>query len=362
MKRTRVEARTAQETEGLAAWREREDARLDEHERDLDRVRALREKAIAKDLREKRVPPRGQRWQHTDDAKHKAKLATRKALLEPDFERTIFATLLNWADPPTGEEGKHRPREKITTRFRDEREALRWWYFAFAPVRSGHALRNFDKVALGATIQSSTRNVEPYLDEAARAVDRALRNVSDNDARWLVWTYVELEPPRQDRKRDEAPESGGRVTIPIRAGEESRSAVAIAYEQKMLVEKGLHEPLPDGYGWALLVAQRAGMRLDAPVLRRWNLRLVERRVKRARKALRFALCRVRLEDGRTLVPVDARDLPRVTLPCCPGVRIANGVRLPCRAPVLVEGPEGAHPADAWPRCDVCRLPIVSERR
>jgi len=101
---------------------------------------------------------------------------------------------------------------------------------------------------------------------------------------------------------------------------------------------------------------------------------VESAVRRARRALRKDLSAVELDSGARylIAPMTTeelrdeawRDTPaaeRVTVVCCRGARVVDGILQPCET-FESRGPADAHPSAAWRRCESCGRPQDSTAR
>lgn len=274
----------------LAAWTAREDTRLDEEPDHYGRLERLARDVGRAEFAKLRVAPRNK----GDAARRLADAATMKAVGDSaDFVRDgvvfpLLRVVLGHARP-------HEGREPKSARFRDELEALR----AFVGTPSERSVAQFGatlgRIALGATVQSSRVEFTPPTDEGLEVVGKALAAVDAADpgaAQLLVWWFVESHPPVPHRDAE-----GHKVP----GCDEWGSAQALAFAMR---EKGapappwsrLRAPVVSA---ALLVAERAGLEPDEH-----NARIVQGRVRRARRALREALWDARLttEPTRVIAP------------------------------------------------------------
>ena len=343
---------------------------------------------------------------------------------------------------------RYRKQRDLTVRFNDEIEALRYWWSAGAETRSGDFDRIAQRVALGATIQSSTRNSEPRSDAYIEVINRAMKSVDD----WKIIEWAHLEFARTPQRTagtdgcthvpdfvasellryDDGKRQTGQTDAQarermdayhrwVKAGRRpSENMVAIPPNTPIEASKGVQSahaiaksgrppewsklsPAPDApLRWEHLVAERLEMNisgalgpLDPRKIERGpkpgedeaefdnrmthleaSAREVRARYQAARKKFREELQRVWLDFSGTslqkgggsakyIIPAptsreldaDAKDGSSGDVECCIGVRVANGVRMPCDA-VYVEGPKTRHPAKGWRRCDVCGKPVV----
>jgi len=354
-----------------------------------------------------------------------------------------------------------RRKKDANTRFHDEIDALRFWWASQAEQRSGDFDRIAQRIQLGATIQSSTRNTEPVSDAHLDAVERAIAAVGD-DFKLLRWAHLEFLGPRQrlakdlmqedfDRKHagweadSDNPDRGPEpqrfehsmyLVVPLRIAEElwaydeqqtdtqmrarfekfarwlrdgrkikkgeetvelydqaieitapamSAMSLAVAVRQEgARLPRGSQLTASDDLRWFHLVAERLEMNVscalgpidpkkdpaaDADCRMTWleaSSREVRARYKAARKKLRDALWRVHLDvKPAWLIPapttreldVEEDDGSRLSVECCVGFSVFDGVRQPCKSEE-VDGPAHRHQSHAWPRCDVCRKPVV----
>lgn len=438
---------------GLEEWIVEEDARLDEQ-------RAAQERLI----------DRG-RWEKTIAGLADAADIGSDPFMRDGIVGPLVDVMTDHAagdfDAKAARRTRGRRARDPNVRFADEIEALRAWYTAQAESRSGDFDRIAQRIGLGATIQTSTRNHEPVPDPALAAIGRALDSLETADSELLEWVHVEFQPPtqrtgydlmREDHERrvarwasmpeaERGPEpryevfmvpvhllrdlspptsrhgSGresdtqarerfeafarwvrdgrklreGEVTeelpgtLPVEIARPALSAMAMAQRKSLPPRSRLHA---DGLRWEHLVAERLGLNVsgalgpldprkvegDEALLsdderdeRRmtWleaSAREVRARYQAARRRFREALLAVELDTRpKFLIPApttreldaDARGDAHVTVVCCGGIRVVDGLRLPCES-VDVEGPSRRHPSSAWVRCSVCGAPVVPD--
>lgn len=373
-----------------------------------------------------------------------------------------------------------RPRDpKI--RFADEIDAYRSHAAAHFEVRAGAIHRLGQQIKLGATIQTSVRNVEPTGDPCIDAVGDAIQSLTRAEQALLDDVHSGFERPWQPTAHEismreweqrierweaakDDPERGERpgfkaMLVPkhlvnelqyrderqtetqlrerfelfwkwyrrgrkIAVGEEaveyggvigltvpSLGAIAMARIGRLPRGSNL---LAEGLRWEHMVAERLGMNIsrelgpidphkkaaaeegvDDGVERRMTYLEESRRAVRAlynaaREKLRRALVHIELDctcvidqrerekrgapkksitsckHVRWVIPAPtSRELDADArsegadgkVPCCAGMSVRDGVRVPCEV-VIVEGPVKRHPSRAWRRCDVCRKPVV----
>lgn len=364
---------------------------------------------------------------------------------------------------------RYRKQRDPSIRFNDEVEALRYWWSSAAETRSGDFDRIAQRVALGATIQSSTRNTEPRSDAYLDAIRYALSRCSNEGVTILGWVHLEFARPAQravgefelerwKRRCDEwmaGGSVGARPTLaptlvpdyvasellryderqtdtqarerldtyhkwvkqgrkqtermvhipastPIEPPKGVQSARAIAKGGRAPDESKLTPSHEERLRWEHLVAERLGMNISGalgPIDPRKldreprppaegeepgdnrmtyleaSSREVRARYLEARRTFRDALQRAWLDFSGTslqkgggsakyIIPAptsreldaDAQGGDSGEVECCAGVRIENGVRLPCAFDV-VDGPVKRHPSRGWKRCDVCDRPV-----
>jgi hypothetical protein len=179
-RKDRLTAVLATEKPGLEVWLETQDAELD----------AAREAQV-------RLADKG-RWEGlvagtTDDTFMREGVLGPLADVMTEHARSEF-----W--PELRRRGSRR-RKDPNVRFHDEIDAIRFWWASQAEQRSGDFDRIAQRIALGATIQTSTRNTEPTSDAHLDAVERAIAVVGD-DFQLLRWAHLEFLGPRQRTAKD----------------------------------------------------------------------------------------------------------------------------------------------------------------
>lgn len=363
-----VEARIEEDRKAnehsLAAWERREVERFDESGKRVVRLMDLAHAAVAQEHRKVRVLP----YNKSEACVAKAARATHRALCEPDFMRDgivmpLLRAALDKAHPTEG------VRQKKEAWFRDEITALKALYDAQAPIRQGASGRALMTALMGATVQNNSRPHMPAPHPALEAIQRELSKLDDMELLWMM--YVEFSPPKRHHDDDGCP-SGGQIAMTaqqfaasLRTGNKVECAWLFSDPGRMrMVSIGGTKADYSNVRAATLIAEYLGMPVATDEDREHSTKIVEGRVKRARKALREALQAIHLDTGpSSIIPArsmnersdDASDA--LTVACCAGVAVSNGVRLPCRD-VEVTGPAERHPSTAWPDCDACGRPVL----
>lgn len=260
-------------------------------------------------------------------------------------------------------------------------ELLEWVHVEFEPP----AQRTTDDLIAGsaASVFVPVRILDELLgsnDERARAkeTDAQIRKRLDVFNAW--W---------RDGRKARAGEAMAALPrgVPIEPPRKSMSAQEMAKAGLLPRESKLQA---DGLKWEHLVAERLGLNVsgalgpldprkaEAPAPAEGELderrmtwleqsaREVRVRHQVVRRKLLELLRAVEIDvRPKFLVPAptmremdrDAAGDETVTVECCAGPHVVEGLRLPCEH-VLVEGPARRHPSRSWPRCGVCGCPVV----
>lgn len=211
---------------------------------------------------------------------------------------------------------------------------------------------------------------EPDVDVTLNAIGRALKLVTEKIS---FEREVVLERDVRTGKTKTASLEARRllvdayVTLATDGFHEKRSAAALASDVRVggeSIPSWCRVRRGPGFRWPAVLAARHGSadpEGDAPRF--------ESVVHRARRLLRRELMKVELDTGAKylIAPMTSDELAdeawretptgeRVTIECCRGARVVDGVLQACEA-FNVTGPTDAHPSDAWPTCDACGRPI-----